>query len=214
MIYWKGSFYEYVKFGIILLILKYLFESVELINNLFTKSIPVGWIIILIVLVILIKQILWLLKWSEIWYKQRYKREWLIIHWGIYLIVVLIVFSLSILNLYENNIQPTKSILQPQNIETVGKLPTISGSTEKQRLIGTWKINTEIMRASITLNLDNTGTFSSPFYGNIFFNWNVQNGKLYSDELYMMNPMGNGIDYKLVNNDKTLFFSGLYFDKS
>ena len=87
-------------------------------------------------------------------------------------------------------------------------------SSEEQKLVGTWKIDTNMIKGSIKFNSDKTGTFSTQLYGNIFFKWNAQNGKIYSRELSMIDPLGNGIIYKIVNNDKTLVFGGMNFDKS
>jgi hypothetical protein len=86
--------------------------------------------------------------------------------------------------------------------------------TEDEKIIGTWKIDTNIMKGSFTFNSDKTGTFSSQLYGNVYFNWQIQNGKIYSNELKMLDPMGTGIDYKIVNNDRSLVIGTLSFDKS
>ncbi len=73
-----------------------------------------------------------------------------------------------------------------------------------------------MMKGSITFNSDHTGTFKTQMYGNIFFNQQVVNGQIYSNELNQyINPLGGGIPYSIVNNDKTLVLAGaLNFDKS
>lgn len=87
-------------------------------------------------------------------------------------------------------------------------------STEEQKLVGTWKIDTNMMKGSFTFNSDKTGTFSTQLYGNIIFNWKVSDGRLHTDiDIYSSLEPG-GIQYKIVNNDKTLVFGGMYFDKS
>ncbi len=93
---WNGSIAEYLKFGVTLLIFRFIYENLEVLNNSFTKLIPVGWIIFAIVSIILLRQVMWLFQWTNIWSKQRYKPEWLIFHWGIYLIIISIVFSIQI----------------------------------------------------------------------------------------------------------------------
>lgn len=92
---WEGSVFEYIKFAITLLSAKWVFERIYLLNKSFTQEIPVGWILLVIISIILLYQILWLLKWTNIWLKQRWKPEWLIIHWGIYLIIISIVLSIN-----------------------------------------------------------------------------------------------------------------------
>lgn len=87
-------------------------------------------------------------------------------------------------------------------------------SKEEQKIFGTWKIDTEMVRGSIKFNYDKTGTFSTQLYGNIFFNYEILNGKIYSNELRMIDPIGNGIPYNILNNGKTLNFAGISFDKS
>ena len=93
---WNGSVTEYIKFGVTLLIFRFIYENLEVLNGCFTRLIPVGWILVVILSIIILKQILWLLTWTNIWLKGNYKHEWLIFHWGIYLIIVSIIFSLKI----------------------------------------------------------------------------------------------------------------------
>lgn len=92
---WESSVFEYIKFAITLLSAKWVFERIYQLNNSFTQEIPVGWILLIIISVFLLYQVLWLLKWTNIWLKQRWKPEWLIIHWGIYLIIVSVIFSMN-----------------------------------------------------------------------------------------------------------------------
>lgn len=87
-------------------------------------------------------------------------------------------------------------------------------SSEEQKLVGTWKIDTNIMKGSFTFNSDRTGTFSSQSYGNVFFHWRASGGLIYTDVAILNNPINGGINYKLVNNDKTLDIGEIYFDKS
>lgn len=92
---WNKSIYEYIKFTFTLLFARYVYENIDFLNNNFTKSIPVGWIVMSLVSIILISQIVCVFKWTKIWLRKRWKPEWLIIHWGIYLIIISIIFSIS-----------------------------------------------------------------------------------------------------------------------
>lgn len=143
-------------------------------------------------------------------------------------IILIIVISSLIIGCIDTTKIPGMTKSQPciqttsQNGGSIGTISQgdcsesqLSGlSPDEQKLIGTWKIDTNIMKGSFTFNSDKTGTFSTQLYGNIFFNWKASNGRLHTDiQTYsMFEP--NGVQYKIVNNDKTLDFSGMYFEKS
>lgn len=85
---WDKNILDYIKFGALLLFIKFIYENP-------TKFNIVLCVIILLVLMIFINQIIDIFEWSVIWYKQGWKQELLIIYYSIYLIIILIIFSPS-----------------------------------------------------------------------------------------------------------------------
>lgn len=136
--------------------------------------------------------------------------------------LIIIVLIISML-LVSGCIEQSYKILDDnyKNIKKQFPIPTqtLNSKTnelysEEQKLIGTWKIDTNVMKGSLTFNSDKTGTFSTQLRGNIIFNWKISDGKLHTDIDIYRSLEPDGIQYTIVNNGKTLVFGGMNFDKS
>jgi hypothetical protein len=87
MAYWNWRLVRdgVLRFGLMLLSFSFVFQNLSWLNSKFLPQLPVGFILLLIIGIFIMRHIYRTLKWYAVWLKQKLKLENLVIHFCLYL---------------------------------------------------------------------------------------------------------------------------------
>jgi len=98
MAYWNWRLVRdgAIRLGLMLLSFSFVFQNISWLNAKFLPQLPVGFILLFVIGIFILRHIYKTLKWYSIWLKQKWKLENLIIHFCLYLIIFSVVLSIPL----------------------------------------------------------------------------------------------------------------------